>query len=196
MRKSRPRDAKFHCNYARLSYLSVQAPVAEQVDATDSKSEAVQACGFDSRRAHHSKMEIGVPKVNANMQKLHDLRDSLLADISQRERELDALRNRLKGIDAAIAALSGNDTPPEPQRRNRRNVKQTAMELILEAGPAGVTAHEIVDRAAVLGRQFDRPSVSSLLSRLKREGILSFDGERYRPATSREIENSRTFKVV
>lgn len=129
------------------------------------------------------------------MQKLHDLRQTVLAEISQRERELEGLRNKLKGIDASIAAMGGADILPDPRRR-RRNVKGTVMDLIVEAGRAGVTANEIVDRAAAAGRQLDRPSVSSLLSRLKREGVLSFDGERYYPAGSREIENGPGLKVV
>jgi hypothetical protein len=129
------------------------------------------------------------------MQKLHELRDALLTDINQRERELDALRNKMKGIDAAIAAITGTNIP-DPRRRTRRNVKGTVMDLIVQAGKAGVTAHEIVDQAAVGGRQLDRPSVSSLLSRLKREGVLSFDGERYYPVAGRDIENSPNLKVV
>ena len=122
------------------------------------------------------------------MQKLHDLRESLLVEISQRERELEALRNKLRGIDAAIAAVGGASLSPEPRRRSRRNVKGTVMDLIVKAGMAGVTAHEIVDQAAANGRKFDRPSVSSLLSRLKREGVLSFDGERYYPAGTSQID--------
>jgi hypothetical protein len=46
------------------------------------------------------------------------------------------------------------------------------MEVIHEAGKGGVTAVEVVDRAAAKGRTLDRASVSSLLSRLKREGTL------------------------
>lgn len=129
------------------------------------------------------------------MQRLQTLREALLTEINQRERELEALRNKLKGIDAAVAALSGVNLTQEPRRRTP-NVKGTVMDLIIEAGRDGVTAHEIVERAAANGRQLDRPSVSSLLSRLKREGVLSFDGERYHPSSGSEIENSPTLKVV
>jgi hypothetical protein len=135
-------------------------------------------------------------RVPANMQKLYDLRDGLLTEITQRERELEGLRNRLKGIDASIAALAGIDVATDPRRRTRRNVKRTVMDLIVESGHAGVTANEIVERAASSGRQLDRPSISSLLSRLKREGVLSFNGERYYPAVGREIENGHGLKVV
>ena len=39
------------------------------------------------------------------MQKLQELRAALLIDINQRERELEALRNRLKGFEAAMSAI-------------------------------------------------------------------------------------------
>jgi hypothetical protein len=119
-----------------------------------------------------------VSRATENMQKLNDLREGILVEIRQRERDLEALRNKLRGIDAAIAAVGGGSTT-EPKRRNRRNVKKTAMDLIVEAGSAGVTANEIVDRASIAGRHLDRGSISSLLSRLKREGVLVFNGERY-----------------
>jgi hypothetical protein len=135
-----------------------------------------------------------MPKVSASMQKLHSLREGVLVELRQREREIEALRNKLKGIEASMAALGG-DQPIEAKRKNR-NVKQTVMGLIVDAGSAGITAVEVVERAALAGRQLDRPSVSSLLSRLKREGVLSFNGERYFPASSREIESAPGLKVV
>lgn len=134
-----------------------------------------------------------MPKVSANMQKLHDLREGVLVELRQREREIDALRNKLKGIEASIAALGGE--PQIPSKRRGRNVKQTVVDLIVNAGNKGITAIEVVERAALAGRQLDRPSVSSLLSRLKREGVLSFNGERYYPA-GRQVEDNPTFKVV
>jgi hypothetical protein len=135
-----------------------------------------------------------MPKVSANMQKLCDLREGVLVELRQREREIEALRNKLKGVDAAIAAVGGQ--PQAAATRRNRNVKQTVMELIVDAGQKGITAIEVVERAAIAGRQLDRPSVSSLLSRLKREGVLSFNGERYFPASSREVENAPGLKVV
>jgi len=135
-----------------------------------------------------------MPKVSANMQKLHDLRDGVLVELRQRERDIEALRNRLKGIEASMAALGGE--PVIGSQRRNRNVKKTVMDLIIDAGHAGITAVEIVERAAIAGRRLDRPSVSSLLSRLKREGVLSFNGERYFPVSGREVENVPGLKVV
>jgi hypothetical protein len=135
-----------------------------------------------------------MPKVSANMQKLCDLREGVLVELRQREREIEALRNKLKGIEASIAAVGGQ--PQIEARRRNRNVKQTVMDLIVDAGQRGITAIEVVERAALAGRQLDRPSVSSLLSRLKREGVLSFNGERYFPASGREIESAPGLKIV
>jgi hypothetical protein len=135
-----------------------------------------------------------MPKVSTSMQKLCDLREGVLVELRQREREIEALRNKLKGVDAAIAAVGGQ--PQVAATRRNRNVKQTVMDLIVDAGQKGITAIEVVERAAIVGRQLDRPSVSSLLSRLKREGVLSFNGERYFPVSSRGVESAPGLKVV
>jgi hypothetical protein len=118
----------------------------------------------------------------------------VLVELRQREREIEALRNKLRGIEASMAALGG-DQPIEATRKNR-NVKKTVIGLIVDAGSAGITAIEVVERAALAGRQLDRPSVSSLLSRLKRENVLSFNGERYFPTSSREMESVPGLKIV
>lgn len=119
---------------------------------------------------------------NAQMQKLLEARERLMADIKEKERGIEALKNKLLGLDFAIGTLSGGSEGGA--QRPRRNVKRTIMELINTAGDGGVTAAEIVQRAEALGRSLDRGSVSSLLSRFKREGVLRFDGERYYPVAS------------
>ena len=58
------------------------------------------------------------------------------------------------------------------------------MDLISQAGDLGVIADEIVSNAVTMGRQLERGSVSSLLSKLKADGVLRFDGERYYPVRS------------
>lgn len=70
------------------------------------------------------------------------------------------------------------------------------MELVDVAGSAGVTAAEIVDRARTLGRELDRGSVSSLLSKFKSQGALTFDGERYYPASKAPPPDSPPLRVV
>lgn len=122
-------------------------------------------------------------KSRESMQKLMELRERLVGEISRHQQAIEALKNQLIGVDQAIKTV-GPDLGAAP----RRNVKKTVMEVIHEAGKAGVTAAETVDRAAAKGRTLDRASVSSLLSRFKREGALTFDGERYFEASAQPAE--------
>ena len=120
------------------------------------------------------------------MQKLIEMRERLRHQIVESERATEALRNELKGLEAAIVALGGSEAIAGnhlPMRR-RRNVKATTMDLIVEAGSSGITAPEVVERAAAKGHDLHAGSVSSLLSRLKKEGTLTFDGERYFPKSA------------
>ena len=108
-----------------------------------------------------------------NMQKLVELRDRLTSDLNRHQQAIEAIRNQLIGVDAAMKAVDPGSPGP------RRNVKRTVMEQVNEAGRSGITATEVVERAKIQGRELDKASVSSLLSRFKREGSLTFDGERY-----------------
>ncbi len=109
------------------------------------------------------------------MDKLKELRDQITGEIGRHEQTIEALRHKLSGIELAMKTLG----PEIGEGSRRTNVKRTVMEIVHDAGTMGVTAIEVVSRATVLGRSLDRASVSSLLSRLKREGTLTFDGDRY-----------------
>lgn len=112
-------------------------------------------------------------KMKADLQKLLERRSQLVTQIKE-------FNDRLAELNLAISLLTGESEAPstEPTRR-RRHVKTTVMELVTAAGQTGVTAAEIVEDARSRGRELDRPSVSSLLSKLKADGVLRFDGERY-----------------
>lgn len=118
-------------------------------------------------------------RVTVQMRKLVELKERIQGQIGQHQRTIEALQNQLLGVDASLKALGTNGGASPPPRRN---VKRTVMEVVQDAGKAGVTSFEVVERAAAKGRQLERGSVSSLLSRFKREGALTFDGERYYPA--------------
>lgn len=134
----------------------------------------------------------------ADMQKLLERRAFLITQMKE-------LRDRLAELDLTIALLRGEaepgSTPPtetaDAPARRRKNVKRTVMTLVDEAGTLGVTSDDIVERARERGYDFDRASVSSLLSKFKGAGALVFDGERYYPAgkTPKEPELP-TLRVV
>lgn len=115
------------------------------------------------------------------MKAIQDLRDRHAGEVADLERRLAEARIRLQTLDQAVAAAGGTPIPQTPAGKRQSNVKNTVMGIINEAAEAGVTAVSVVEAAAAKGKALDRNSVSSLLSRLKREKTLTFDGERYRP---------------
>lgn len=114
------------------------------------------------------------------MQKLQEARDKLAA-------EIEAKRHQLAGLDQALALLrEGEDA--ESGKRSRTATKSVTLALLQEYREAGLSSSEVVEIAKQRGQELDRPSVSSLLSRLKREGTLVLSGSKYRLASVRETQ--------
>lgn len=112
----------------------------------------------------------------ANMQKLIEQRNQLL-------KEMEALKNKIAGLELAIQLLENEPAAsvPDPITRMRKsNVKGAILDLLKEVGTTGLNAQTAVEIAARRGVSLDRGSVSSLLSRLKRDGVIEHDGDRYR----------------
>ena len=125
---------------------------------------------------------------------------ALQESINDQLLRLEALRGESRGIDHAISILNGIEKPQdEPdgqmplnidiplskrQRQPRGAVKEVVLDLIMKHADSGLKASEVVDFAVQMGRDLDRTSVASLLSRLFREGTLSFDQQtrKYGPA--------------
>jgi hypothetical protein len=154
------------------------ALVAELVDAAIFQIAASQHAGSNPVEGTSNVGAISkgviMARITIQMQQLTELRDRLMAQISQHQRQMEALQNQLLGVEASIRALSN-----APKGSSDRNVKGIVLDLVREAGAVGVTAAEVIGRAAAKGRQLKATSVSSLLSRYKAEGALRFDGERY-----------------
>ena len=111
------------------------------------------------------------------MQRLIEQRDQLI-------KEMEAIKNKIAGFELAIQLLeSDGKSPeiPEPEARGRRsNVKTAILDLLKEVGTTGLNAQTAVEIAARRGINLDRGSVSSLLSRLKKDNVIEYDKERYR----------------
>ena len=106
--------------------------------------------------------------------------------LEQRERlvaEIEALRNKLSGLDLAIQLITtGEGGMPErrlPEIERRQGIADTVQRLLTEAGTQGLNAEEAVETAAREGIDLNRSSVSSLLSRLKKAGSVVYVGKRY-----------------
>lgn len=93
-------------------------------------------------------------------------------------REIDKLRSQEALLLEMMKEASGE--PILKRRAPRSNVKQTVISLLEQVGDNGLNAASAVELAASSGIELERGSVSSLLSRLKNEGIVGYDGIAYR----------------
>ncbi|MBD8906550.1 hypothetical protein [Methylorubrum zatmanii] len=107
------------------------------------------------------------------MKDLEALRDRLKAQIAE-------LQQQLSGVEMAIRVVTGEPTPQARPRAPRSNVKTYILTLLEEAGARGLNAASAVETAQSRGDQLERGSVSSLLSRLKSDGVVTYDGQLYR----------------
>jgi hypothetical protein len=105
------------------------------------------------------------------MKRAEELRDRLKSQIAD-------LQKQLEGVEMTIRVLKGE--PERETRATRSNVKAVVLALLEESGANGLNAASAVDAAAKRGEKLERATVSSLLSRLKGEGIATFDGSVYR----------------
>jgi hypothetical protein len=108
------------------------------------------------------------------MRELIDERARLVA-------EIERLKHNLEGLDRAITLLSkGNPGKEGLQAASRRSgLKNLVLDLLKEVGAEGLNAQKAVEMAAARGFTADRASVSSLLSRLKQDQIVNYNGDLY-----------------
>jgi hypothetical protein len=110
---------------------------------------------------------------DAQMRRVVEQRDQLLA-------EMEALRNKIAGLDIAIGLLSHSAADHDEERLRQEKVTDTLIELLREVGTQGLNAKTATDIAADRGLPLKRQSVSSLLSRLKKGGIVVYENGRYK----------------
>lgn len=107
-------------------------------------------------------------------------------ELSRVDGEIRALQGRREGILMAISVMNdepahaGAQEPVQGVRRPRVGQKDTILRLLADTGDRGANAVDLVDLAHAQGIILDRNSVSSLLSRFKRDGIVEHDGKKYR----------------
>jgi hypothetical protein len=125
-----------------------------------------------------------------SVQHLQRLREELAIVQTQ----IKELQGKEAGLRAAISIVSDEPAPAEqavaPHGR-RSPIKDTVLRLAQIHAEHGVVAADIVRFAQAEGVSLDRNSVSSLLSKFKREGALEYDGKVYRPVRPfpREVKN-------
>jgi hypothetical protein len=103
----------------------------------------------------------------------------------QRDRlliEIEALRNKVAGLELALSLMGAESAAPEEREKTKENrgLRQTLTDLLREAGTTGLNATSAVDTAQRRGAHLDRQSVASTLSRMKRDGDVTYNGDRYK----------------
>jgi DNA-binding PadR family transcriptional regulator len=110
------------------------------------------------------------------MKMLIEQRDKLL-------KEIEALRHKVEGLEMAMGLIGGQNDEASTLRaggKRRSNVKGLIIGLLTEAGTSGLNAISTVERASRKGVILPRPTASSILSRLKADGVAVYDGNVYR----------------
>lgn len=111
--------------------------------------------------------------------------DKMKRVIAERDRlkaQIEALQNQLKGLEMAITAMNGDEKTQADtavSRPRAKNVKETVLTLVQNAGADGITVNGVLDAAKDSGVYLERGTVSSLLSRMKRESVLDMNDGRY-----------------
>ena len=122
--------------------------------------------------------------IRREMKKLLAEKEKLQAEMAALDEKREHLQAKIAGLDYALLTLN-DGVPLDPAKQGQRRVKRTILDIVNTAGSSGVTTNDVIQKAKANGRELNESSVSSLLSRLKAEGTLVFDGERYRPTTSK-----------
>lgn len=108
----------------------------------------------------------------ADMQRLIAQRDQLL-------KEMEALRNKVSGIELAISLLE-SDAVVKPSGKRQAGLKALILGMLEEVGTTGLNAASAVEMANRRGVTIQAGSVSSTLSRFKKDELVAYDGDRYR----------------
>jgi hypothetical protein len=96
---------------------------------------------------------------------------------------LDGIRRdieKLQAQEALLLEMMDESPAPQPSRAAKGSVKSTVIDLLEETGQRGVNAATAVELARARGITLERGSVSSLLSRLKSDGVVIHHGDTYR----------------
>jgi hypothetical protein len=126
-----------------------------------------------------------------NLRLLRIERERIQAELAKAQGIVSTLQGELRATDKAIAIVEGQEavagipaTAPKEARAARGTVKNAVLGLVEEHAENGVKTTDVVAFGRERGIELDRNSVASLLSRLARDGVLSFDEStrRYRPA--------------
>ena len=107
------------------------------------------------------------------------------AEIGKINAQIDRLTARREAFEDMLKQISGIDmqsqSPPlaETVRKRATNVKPLILDIMTAVGAAGATTMEVDERVREKVPTVAHGTVGAVLSRLKGEGALAYDGDRY-----------------
>jgi hypothetical protein len=101
-------------------------------------------------------------------------------EIARKKEQLRKLQIEIAALEEVLARATGVKKPRAP----RSDVKREVLRLLEEVGDRGLVAASAVEMAEKRGVRLERGTVSSLLSRLKHDGFVVYDGTSYRLPSS------------
>jgi hypothetical protein len=111
-----------------------------------------------------------------DLQRLLDERNKLFE-------QMEALKNKISGLELAITLLEKHDDSDQREPRStsgRGKGKDLIIGLLKEAGTTGLNAKSAVEFATTRNIELARGTAAATLSRLKAAGVVTYDGDRYR----------------
>ena len=115
------------------------------------------------------------------MKRLEERLAEVQSRISEVQTQMALLRSKEELLVEMLREAKGEPAAVAPRRRApRANVKNAVLDFLGRVGSEGLNAAIAVDMAESEGQALDRGSVSSLLSRLKNEGTVTYIGGLYR----------------
>ena len=112
----------------------------------------------------------------------------LISERDKLQAEMEALRNKVEGLEIAIKLVSDDTSRTSLASGSRPGVSETLVGLLRTAGETGLKPREAIEIAERDGKHLNRGSVYSLLNRMERAGIVVHENARYKlrsdPTTS------------
>ena len=111
--------------------------------------------------------------------------------ITERDKMIERLNGRIEGLNRAMELLQhgGDETalPAKAEKAARGSAKALLIDLLREVGPTGLNATMAEEIATKSGKVLKRATAASNLSRLKKDGVVKHEDDRYRlPEFSRQ----------
>lgn len=106
-----------------------------------------------------------------------DQRDMIDAELSRIRAEIERLKAQEEILLGLRAKINGEASPVA--RKRSPNIKPLVLDIMHQVGFTGATSAEVDEIVRCKVPTVAKDTVGSVLSRLKSDGALTFDGERY-----------------